>query len=90
MASEALIAAHNNPFNKSVLHSDAYYFSDAHEVRELVETVQRKENEQKMVKNNLYKIAFQFNWGKIIDEYESFIVECYEHKNHERIVSNQG
>jgi len=34
MASEALIAAHNNPFNKSVLNTDAYYFSNAGEVRE--------------------------------------------------------
>jgi len=33
MASEALIAAHNNPFNKSVLSTDAFYFSDAEEVR---------------------------------------------------------
>ncbi|HVW16594.1 MAG TPA: DUF1972 domain-containing protein [Mucilaginibacter sp.] len=90
MASEALIAAHNNPFNKSVLSSDAYYFSDAEEVRYLVETVQRNENEQAMVKNNLQKIAFQFNWEKIIDDYESFIVECYENVNHERIVSYQG
>ena len=90
MASEALIAAHNNPFNKSVLHSDAYYFSNAHEVREIVETVQHNANEQKMVKNNLYKIAFQFNWDKIVDEYESFIMECYEHKNYERIISDQG
>jgi len=90
MASEALIAAHNNPFNKSVLSSDAYYFSNAHEVREIVETVQRNANERIMVKNNLYKIAFQFNWNKIVDEYESFILECYENKNHERIISDQG
>ncbi|MBS1503592.1 MAG: DUF1972 domain-containing protein, partial [Bacteroidetes bacterium] len=90
MASEALIAAHNNPFNKSVLSSDAYYFSDAEEVRYLVETVQRNENEQVMVKNNLHKIAFQFNWEKIIDDYESFIIECYENVNHERLVSYQG
>ncbi len=90
MASEALIAAHNNPFNKSVLSSDAYYFSNAHEVREIVETVRRNANERIMVKNNLYKIAFQFNWNKIVDEYESFILECYENKNHERIISDQG
>src|SRR5579872_5223162 len=90
MASEALIAAHNNPFNKSVLSSDAYYFSNAHEVREIVETVQRNANERIMVKNNLYKIAFQFNWNKIVDEYESFILACYENKNHERIISDQG
>jgi glycosyltransferase involved in cell wall biosynthesis len=87
MASEALIAAHNNPFNKSVLHSDAFYFSDSEEVRYLVETVQRKENEQMMVKNNLHKIEFQFNWEKIINEYEAFILECHESLNHERIIA---
>jgi glycosyltransferase involved in cell wall biosynthesis len=87
MASEALIAAHNNPFNKSVLNTDAFYFSDSNEVQHLVETVQRKENELKMVKNNLDKIAYQFNWEKIIDEYEAFIVECYTSVNHERVVA---
>jgi glycosyltransferase involved in cell wall biosynthesis len=61
MASEALIAAHNNPFNKSVLSTDAFYFSNAKEVRNLVETVQRQENEQVMVNNNLHKIKYQFN-----------------------------
>ena len=89
MASEALIAAHDNPFNKSVLHSDAFYFSDASGVQHLVETVQRKETERNMVKNNLNKIAFQFNWEKIINEYEAFIVECYESLNHERVISYQ-
>ena len=86
MASEALIAAHNNPFNKSVLHADAFYFSNAREVRNLVETVQRKETEQTMVSNNLHKIKYQFNWEKIIDQYEQYIIECYQSKNHERIV----
>ena len=87
MASEALIAAHNNPFNKSVLHTDAFYFSDSGEVQQIVETVQRKENEKNMVKNNLHKIALQFNWEKIIDQYESLILDCYGKLNHERIIS---
>jgi glycosyltransferase involved in cell wall biosynthesis len=86
MASEALIAAHNNPFNKSVLHTDAFYFSNSREVRNLVETVQRKEIEKTMVSNNLHKIKYQFNWEKIIDQYEQYIIECYQSKNHERIV----
>ncbi|MBV8388584.1 MAG: DUF1972 domain-containing protein [Mucilaginibacter sp.] len=90
MASEALIAAHDNPFNKSVLHSDAFYFSDADGVKHLVENVQRDATERAMVKNNVHKIAFQFNWQKIIDEYEAFIVECYERLNHERGVAYQG
>jgi glycosyltransferase involved in cell wall biosynthesis len=90
MASEALIAAHNNPFNKSVLHTDAFYFSNANEVREIVETVQRKENEKTMVNNNLHKIKYQFNWESIIDQYEEFMMECYYNINYERIVSYQG
>jgi glycosyltransferase involved in cell wall biosynthesis len=87
MASEALIAAHNNPFNKSVLHSDAFYFSNANDVRSLVENVQRKEPEKTMVSNNLRKIKYQFNWEKIVDQYEAFILECHYNKSDERVVS---
>jgi glycosyltransferase involved in cell wall biosynthesis len=82
MASEALIAAHNNPFNKSVLHADAFYFSSADEVRHLVETVQHKETEKVMVSNNLHKIKYQFNWEGIIDQYEKFILECHYKTKH--------
>ena len=86
MASEALIAAHNNPFNKSVLHSDAFYFSDQNDVRTLVETVQHKEIEKVMVRNNLHKIKYQFNWEKIIDQYEEFILDCHRKSKHEQVV----
>jgi glycosyltransferase involved in cell wall biosynthesis len=89
MASEALIAAHNNPFNKSVLHTDAFYFSDAADVQNLIENVQRKDPEHTMVKNNLHKIQDQFNWEKVIEQYEEFIVECYKNKNYE-VVGNLG
>jgi len=82
MASEALIAAHNNPFNRSVLHTDAFYFDNAIEVKTLVETVQRKDTERIMVQNNLYKIQFQFNWEKIIHDYETLILECFNQSNH--------
>jgi glycosyltransferase involved in cell wall biosynthesis len=90
MASEALIAAHNNPFNKSVLNSDAFYFNNAEEVRQLVENVQRHDTEKTMVKNNLHKIQYQFNWEKVIDEYEQFIIESYNDRHFERIVSQKG
>jgi glycosyltransferase involved in cell wall biosynthesis len=86
MASEALIAAHDNPFNKSVLSSDAFYFNNAAEVRNLVENVKRHDTEKTMVKNNLHKIQYQFNWEKIIDEYEEFIMECHYARSLEKIV----
>jgi len=90
MASEALIAAHNNPFNKSVLHTDAFYFSNSNEVRDIVETVQRKEPEKTMVSNNLNKIKYQFNWEMIIDQYEEFILECFYNSNYERVIPYRG
>jgi len=89
MASEALIAAHDNPFNKSVLSGDAFYFSNAAGVKDLVENVQRKDMEKLMVSNNLHKIQYQFNWEKVIDGYESFILECYDNLNYERIITGQ-
>ncbi|MES2278354.1 MAG: DUF1972 domain-containing protein [Bacteroidota bacterium] len=89
MASEALIAAHNNPFNKSVLNTDAFYFSNADEVRNLIENVQRKGPEHTMVKNNLNKIQDLFNWEKVIEQYEQFIVECYKNKNY-NVVADLG
>jgi glycosyltransferase involved in cell wall biosynthesis len=90
MASEALIAAHNNPFNKSVLDSDAFYFNNAVDVRRLVETVQRKDPEHQMVQNNLFKIQYQFNWQKVITAYENFILECYDNVKDKRTVTDQG
>jgi glycosyltransferase involved in cell wall biosynthesis len=86
MASEALIAAHNNPFNKSVLHSDAFYFSNSLDVRSLVENVQHKETEKAMVSNNLHKIKYQFNWEKIIDQYEEFILASHYGSKNGRII----
>jgi len=86
MASEALIAAHNNPFNKSVLHADAFYFSNANEVRDIVETVQRMEIEKTMVNNNLHKIKNQFNWETIVDQYEEFLMDCYYNYNYARSI----
>lgn len=80
MASEALIAAHNNPFNQAVLTNDAFYFSNVKEVKHLVENVRHNAAESAMVKNNLCKIQDEFNWEKIIEQYEEFILECFYHK----------
>lgn len=90
MASEALIAAHNNPFNKSVLNADAFYFSDAGDVRNLIENVQRHDTETMMVKNNLNKIQDLFNWEKVIQQYEDFILECYKSKNFNKVLPDLG
>jgi hypothetical protein len=90
MASEALIAAHNNPFNQSVLHTDAYYFSNAGDVKQLIENVKRQEPEKTMVSNNVHKIKHLFNWETVVDKYEEFALECYYNYNYERVIADKG
>jgi hypothetical protein len=77
MANRALIAAHNNPFNRAVLQADAFYFSTAADVRGLVQQTESATFETAMVENNLRKIEQEFNWQKVVSQHEEFIVDCY-------------
>jgi glycosyltransferase involved in cell wall biosynthesis len=76
MANGAVIAAHDNEFNRAVLQDDACYFSIAEDVTELVDNSDYHKGLE-MVKNNLIKIAEQYNWPNIVNQYEEFIVDCY-------------
>jgi glycosyltransferase involved in cell wall biosynthesis len=80
MGSGALIAAHENEFNHSVLQKDAYYFETANDVEQLIESVNRNEKENQMVHNNFLKIENQYNWPDIIEQYNDFIIDCYNRK----------
>jgi glycosyltransferase involved in cell wall biosynthesis len=76
MASRALIAAHENPFNRSVLDDNAFYFSSSAEVTRLIETTNRNGREIQRIQNNLDRIKNDFTWENIIDQYERFMLEC--------------
>ena len=80
MASQALIAAHNNSFNKGVLKDNAYYFSSPDEVAELIATIKKEDNLQ-LVKNNYTAIIQEFNWEKINGDYLQFFENCFTEKN---------
>ena len=71
MGSQALIAANNNDFNKTILLDDGYYFTSVDDVKRLIEYVVKNDN-LTMISNNLKKIEFEYNWNAIIDRYESF------------------
>ena len=81
MANKVLIAAHSNAFNRAILQNDALYFSDFRDVQNIIDNVQLGEKEEMMIRNNLEKISCEFNWKKIIDQYEKFIYECYHKLN---------
>jgi glycosyltransferase involved in cell wall biosynthesis len=80
MASGALIAAHDNLFNRAILGDDAYFFSNAAEIRDLTEQFQRGSRENQMIFNNLEKIKNEFSWEIIISRYERLLIEGVNQK----------
>jgi hypothetical protein len=80
MASRALIAAHDNEFNRPVLGRDALYFNNWEEVRNCTRYNNESEAE-KMKRNNFTKITTNHNWPYIIDRYERFISDCHHQKH---------
>ena len=76
MASQALVIAHNNDFNKGVLQESAYYFGNSQEVKNILEKIKKIDN-LPMVQNNYIAIEKNFNWNKINDEYLQLFEECF-------------
>jgi glycosyltransferase involved in cell wall biosynthesis len=74
MACGALIAAHENIFNRSVLDDRAFYFSSPETVRQLLGTVPDPDTRNDWQKRNIEKIRDQYNWQEIIDEYEKVLL----------------
>ena len=68
MASKAFVIAHNNEFNKGILKTNAFYFSNPNEVKKIMETVKKIDNLQ-FIENNFNAIINDFNWEKINDAY---------------------
>ncbi|MDP5001482.1 MAG: DUF1972 domain-containing protein [Flavobacterium sp.] len=75
MASQALVIAHNNDFNKGVLKENAYYFSNSIEVKKILNTVKKNDNLH-FIKNNYQAIANDFNWEKINGDYLQLFEKC--------------
>jgi len=76
MAAKAPLAAHNNPFNCSILANNALYFSDKTGVCDLIN--ENKYSNEAHIQNNYSKIENEFAWEDITDQYENYFLECYQ------------
>ena len=76
MSSNALIVAHDNIFNRSVLESDAFYFTTAEEIAQLLDNAPVKTMYNKMLENNLRKIVDQYSWQHITNLLENFLLSA--------------
>jgi glycosyltransferase involved in cell wall biosynthesis len=77
MGSGALICAHNNPFNAAILGDDGLYFSNSLDVSKIILNSNRQNEEySSFVKNNFAKVSKIYNWNKINNEYEEYLLYC--------------
>lgn len=74
MASQALVCANNNIFNRSILGDDAHYFTNSENVSELVNSI-NKDDYSKFISLNKMKIIEIYNWESIIKQYEKVLNE---------------
>jgi len=75
MACSCSIVAHLNNFNKAILTDDAYYFEKVEDIAAIINKSEQDDTLFNMhILNNLQKIKNQFNWPKIIDDYESMFM----------------
>lgn len=78
MSCNALIAAHDNIFNKTVLGEDAFYFSSPYDVAHLINSISSKETYATKLHNNIQKVYTIYNWNLIVNSYESVFLNALE------------
>ncbi|MBT8256511.1 MAG: DUF1972 domain-containing protein [Bacteroidia bacterium] len=78
MASNSLIVAHDNEFNKAILEENAFYFTNQTDVSNLIDDIDSKEEHLEKLTRNRDKIERSFSWEIINESYLEFMETAYE------------
>lgn len=89
MASRIFIAAHDNAFNRSILETDAAYFSRPEDIQRIIMNNSRHQSRKLAVQHNFEKIMSRYNWEHIVNRYEHFLLACCNTPIHEKSVSHK-
>lgn len=71
MAASALICAHENPFNRSVMGDDGLYFQDESQIAEIINNDFNHNIRSVQISNNINKIRTKYVWSKVISAYNN-------------------
>ena len=71
MACSAVILAHDNIFNRAVLRNNAYYFSNADQLRIVSSGYAQQEEQRRWKRENIRRIEEYYNWDNITDKIEA-------------------
>ncbi len=74
MASGVMMLAHDNVFNRAVLHDNALYYRDADAVKNILNDIDTVVSEQKnqIVAANLDEIRTNYSWEHLVDQHEEY------------------
>lgn len=75
MASNTLIVANNNIFNKSILEENAQYFDDSDDIKDLLNQDVLYRHKKSYAKANINKINELYSWKNINSSYENYILD---------------
>lgn len=80
MSCQALIAAHDNEFNRSVLGPNALWFSDSDSLSRIIHTIEDKRHYNKWILNNKNEILKTYNWDTITQTLETQLFAWLQQK----------
>ncbi|HUR12093.1 MAG TPA: DUF1972 domain-containing protein [Flavitalea sp.] len=76
MASQSLVFAHDNIFNRSVLQKDAFYFSNSEDITTVLEREKEKSAHAAMIESNNEKIRLHYSWDHIVHLLENHLKDA--------------
>lgn len=81
MSCQCIIAAHNNIFNRAVLGAEAYYFSDARSIQNMITSQSPEALTREWQRINLEKIRNIYSWEKVVEAYETVFLDALNARN---------
>lgn len=72
MSSNALIVAHNNEFNKSILKENAFYFDKENDIKIHLNNIKDKLKYQDIINDNRKRIEKFYSWDKVNRAYLNY------------------
>ncbi|WP_082111572.1 DUF1972 domain-containing protein [Spirosoma radiotolerans] len=80
MGSNALICAYDNIFNKAILGTDGFYFTDEADITTVADT-QQKCDHQAILDANRKKINTVYHWPLVLKQYEELFLNVLQKQN---------
>lgn len=87
MASDVMMLAHDNIFNRAVLKENAFFYKDAADVTALLNDMERivAENKERIVQANLKEIRENYSWEHLVDQHEEYFKWLIADKGEHRL-----